>query len=93
MNKEIPFISDKLMEEVEKIFAHGPRRAKSHDQRFGQWIVNKIRSAKDFPQFDAKDYQEMGLNKVVNMQKALVEMRLWNMENDKFYDMVKDYND
>jgi hypothetical protein len=42
MTRNIPYVSDELMDEVEKIFAHGAQRAKSHDQRFGQWISNKI---------------------------------------------------
>ena len=44
MSKEIPYISDKLIEQVNRIFYHGAQRAKSHDQRFGQWLVNKIRT-------------------------------------------------
>lgn len=42
MGIDIPYISDKMIADVERIFAHGPRRAKSHDLRFGQWICNKI---------------------------------------------------
>jgi len=90
LNKEIPFVSDKLMKQIDEIFAHGPQRAKSHDQRFGQWIINKIRSAKDFP---VTDWHKLGLDKAAMTEKAHVELRLWNMENDEFYDMVKDYND
>ena len=41
---EIPFVSDKLMEQIDKLFYHGSQRAKSHDQRLGQWLVNKIRT-------------------------------------------------
>lgn len=41
---EIPFVSDKLMEQIDKIFYHGKQRAKSHDQRLGQWLINKIRT-------------------------------------------------
>ena len=32
------------MKQVDRIFYHGPQRAKSHDLRFGQWLVNKIRT-------------------------------------------------
>lgn len=39
---EIPYVSDELMAKIDKIFYHGPQRAKSHDQRFGQWLSNKI---------------------------------------------------
>lgn len=44
LGRDIPFVSEELMEQVDRIFAHGPQRAKSHDQRFGQWLVNKIRT-------------------------------------------------
>ena len=30
------------MAQVDRIFYHGEQRAKSHDLRFGQWLVNKI---------------------------------------------------
>ena len=42
-SKDIPYVSDELMKQVDRIFVHGAQRAKSHDQRFGQWLVNKIR--------------------------------------------------
>jgi len=40
---EIPQVSDELMDQVNRIFYHGERRAKSHDLRFGQWLINNIR--------------------------------------------------
>ena len=40
--RDIPYVSDELMEQIDKIFAHGKQRAKSHDQRLGQWLSNKI---------------------------------------------------
>ena len=39
---DIPYIED-LIEQVNRIFDHGHSRAKNHDQRLGQWIVNKLR--------------------------------------------------
>jgi len=42
MKNEIPFVSDELMEQVNRIFYHGEQRAKSHDLRFGQYLVNAI---------------------------------------------------
>lgn len=42
--REVPFVSDELMDQVDRIFYHGEQRAKSHDQRFGQWLINKIRT-------------------------------------------------
>jgi len=44
MDREIPYISDKMIADVERIFEHGPSRAKNHDLRLGQWLVNKIYS-------------------------------------------------
>jgi len=42
MGRDIPYISEEMMASVERIFAHGKSRAKNHDQRLGQWLVNKI---------------------------------------------------
>lgn len=42
MGKEIPYISEEMMKSVERIFWHGPRRAKHHDLRLGQWLLNAI---------------------------------------------------
>ncbi len=42
MSKDIPYVSEELMEQIDRILDHGPRRAKSHDQRFGQWLSNAI---------------------------------------------------
>lgn len=41
-NHDIPYVSDELMEQIDRIFAHGPRRAKSHDLRFGQFLLNEV---------------------------------------------------
>ena len=30
------------MKQVDRIFAHGGQRAKSHDLRFGQYLINAI---------------------------------------------------
>ena len=50
--RDIPVVSEELMEQVDRIFAHGGSRAKSHDLRFGQWLVNKIYS--QYPDGDVK---------------------------------------
>jgi hypothetical protein len=75
MGKEIPRISDELIAWAEELFAHGPSRAKNHDQRFGQWIVNKIRTG----------HPECG--------PECVQRVLFNLENQEFWDLVKDYNE
>lgn len=74
MGKDIPRISDEMMEWVESIFEHGESRAKNHDLRFGQWIVNEIRR---------KD----------SLDHATVTRRLFNMENQELWDLMKGYND
>ena len=40
---DIPYIED-LIDQVNRVFEHGHSRAKNHDQRLGQWIVNKLRT-------------------------------------------------
>lgn len=42
MDREIPVVSEELMKQVDRILYHGEQRAKSHDQRLGQWLSNKI---------------------------------------------------
>jgi len=42
MNREIPVVSEELMKQVYRIFYHGGQRAKSHDLRFGQYLLNQI---------------------------------------------------
>jgi len=66
-------------------------RAKSHDQRKGQWIINKIRFAKDFPQF--KPTESDTLTSLVNKEAKIIELRLWNMENNEFDKLMSGYND
>lgn len=44
MDREIPVVNEELMRQVDRIFYHGGQRAKSHDLRFGQWLVNMIRT-------------------------------------------------
>ena len=50
MRKEIPVVSDEIMEQVDKLLYHGGQRAKSHDMRLGQWLLNKI--VKKYPRAD-----------------------------------------
>ena len=59
-------------------------RAKSHDQRKGQWIINKIRTTKDFIKTYSEVAGNMAMNDAISLEKSMVEMRLWNMENDEF---------
>ena len=40
--RDIPYISEEMMTDIESIFAHGHSRAKNHDQRLGQWLVNQM---------------------------------------------------
>ena len=54
-------------------------RAKSHDQRKGQWFINKIRE--NNPKVMNEHYHKN------------IELKIWNMENDEFDRMMSDYND
>ncbi len=63
-------------------------RAKNHDQRKGQWLINKIRFADDFP----KPKNNLTLEESIAFEKAVVEIRLWNMENNEFDKLMVDYN-
>ena len=67
-------------------------RAKSHDQRKGQWIINKIRTTKDFIKTYSEVAGNMAMNDAISLEKSMVEMRLWNMENDEFDKLMEDYN-
>ena len=64
-------------------------RAKSHDQRKGQWLINKIRSNFDYEKLRK---ETVGVELFVQ-EKIMVELRLWNMENDEFDKLMGDYND
>lgn len=65
-------------------------RAKNHDQRKGQWIINKIRMSETFPKID---YKLLGLEKGILLEKSMIERKLWNMENDEFDRLMGDYNE
>jgi len=41
--RKIEYIPD-IIEQVEKLFEHGHSRARNHDMRLGQYIINKIRT-------------------------------------------------
>lgn len=70
-------------------------RAKSHDQRKGQWLVNKIRAENNYKYNRAFQdaYNEDNKEKTMgHYWKALVEQLLFNMENDEFDKYMEDYN-
>ena len=80
MAKIIPRISDEMMEAVEKMFYHGESRARNHDSRLGQWIVNMIRT-------------EGMTKKNITMDHSTVCSILFNMENQELWDLMKGYNE
>jgi hypothetical protein len=82
---DIPVVSKELMDQVDRIFAHGGQRAKSHDIRFGQWLVNKIR-AKYTKQ------NEDGSKTYIPISADIVRI-LFNLENPEFLELMRDYND
>lgn len=67
------------------------RWAKNHDQRKGQWLINAIRSDPKFPHITKKEMKELSLNQLMNREKALVEMKLWNMANEEFESIMEKY--
>ncbi len=58
-------------------------RAKSHDQRKGQWLYNKIRVT-DMP--ECKSETDLILH------KARIADIIWNMENKEFDKLMEYYN-
>ena len=76
--RKIEYIPD-IIEQVEKLFEHGHSRAKNHDQRLGQWIVNKIRT--DNFSINHRTWSD-----------ADIVRHLFNIENREFLDLVGDYN-
>lgn len=63
-------------------------RAKLHDQRKGQWLINKIRTGMTLPEIT----KGMDINEVDRRLTKMIELRLWNMENDVFDNLMEDYN-
>ena len=68
-------------------------RAKSHDQRKGQWLVNKIRTHPEFYRISERETRKEYDNQALLEDKALIEQLLWNMENDMFDQLMGDYDD
>lgn len=93
MNKEIPCVSDELMKQVNRIFYHGPQRAKSHDQRFGQWLINKIRQTKKYQEAMSEYTTKYKSKGYLEFEKCWIETFIWNVENPEIYEMLKDYNE
>ena len=69
------------------------RWAKSHDQRKGQWLINAIREDPKFPKITKKDIENQSLNQAINNNKAMIELRLWNMTNEEFEKIMGRYYD
>lgn len=66
-------------------------RAKNHDQRKGQWLVNKIRADTNF-KYNRAFQDAYNSDKPDLSWKALVEQLLFNMENREFDEYMEDYN-
>jgi len=93
MTSEIPVVSDEIIEQVNRIFAHGGQRAKSHDQRFGQYLINKIRETKEYKHIMDEYIRKHTMEGYINFEKNYIECKIWNMENPEFLELVKEYND
>ncbi len=67
-------------------------RAKNHDQRKGQWLVNKTRTHPEFYRISERETRKVYDDQALLEDKALIEQLLFNMENDMFDEMMGDYN-
>lgn len=67
-------------------------RAKSHDQRKGQWLINKVRTDPLFQKDCERISKEDNIDYSIQ-EKYMVEVELWDMENDEFDRLMSDYND
>ena len=67
------------------------RWAKNHDQRKGQWLINAIREDPKFPHLKKEDIKKIGLDEVMYREKAIIELRLWNMTNEEFERIMEKY--
>lgn len=76
--RKIEYIPD-IIEQVEKLFEHGHSRARNHDMRLGQYIINKIRT--DNFSENHRDWDDSSIVRY-----------LFNIENREFLDLVADYN-
>lgn len=61
-------------------------RAKTHDQRKGQWLINKIRQSEKYHD-SYKDAWDHG------KEKQFIEMLIFNIENKEFDEFMSDYDD
>lgn len=61
-------------------------RAKSHDIRKGQWLINKIRF--DNPKY-MTDFDSISS---VEDHHFLIESIIWNMENDEYDSLMSEYD-
>lgn len=87
---------EKIQEIINQICGSGkmfntdfPQRAKNHDQRKGQWLVNKIRSDPQYEEAFSRAYKSDNHS----AWKQLVEQILFNIENDEYDKYMGDYND
>lgn len=67
-------------------------RAKSHDQRRGQWIINKIRFNCEFQKECERISKQDNILYSIQ-EKYMVGVILWDMENDKFDGIMREYDD
>ena len=72
-------------------------RAKSHDQRKGQWLINKIRFENTkYPNMTKEEsdklMEKLGFDGYFNVIQARIERILFNIENDEFDGYMEDYN-
>lgn len=67
-------------------------RAKSHNQRKGQWLINKIRMDPKF-QETCERISKQDKTDYSTQEKYMIEVTLWEMENNIFDELMRGYND
>jgi len=61
-----------------------------HDQRKGQWLINKIRF--NNPKYDGVLHSKSNPLSIDEYGKA-IEGIIWNMRNDEFDGYMREYNE
>ena len=65
-------------------------RAKNHDQRKGQWLINHIRMGIDYKEIADRT---TSLNDLTRIENNIIHQRLWHMENGEFEAQMRLYDE
>ena len=68
------------------------RWAENHDQRKGQWLINRIRSTPEFQQTCKTIASDLDLDvSYSDQEKHMVAVTLWDMTNEEFDRIMEEY--